>query len=152
MVKTAMAIEKEIEDARSIRDAGAGGKRKKSRSSSSSRKKPKASGSRGFQGQGDGHQGQGRARAPSQVGQTTCYLYHQLGYIRWDCPQRQGSQGFRTVQSQASVGQIRTQFIPPYPSASQNNQYQSQGATQAPSVAQTYQRGQIMGRCKGHDP
>ena len=30
MVRTAMAIEREIEDAQSIRDAGAGGKRKES--------------------------------------------------------------------------------------------------------------------------
>ena len=35
MVRTAMAIEREIEDARSIRDTGAGGKRKESQSSSS---------------------------------------------------------------------------------------------------------------------
>ena len=50
MVRTAMAIEREIEDARSIRDTGAGDKRKESQSSSSSEKKPKASSSRGFQG------------------------------------------------------------------------------------------------------
>ena len=43
MVRTTMAIEREIKDARSIRDAGAGGKRKESRSSSSSGKQPKAS-------------------------------------------------------------------------------------------------------------
>ena len=39
MVRTAMAIEREIEDAWSIRDRGASGKRKESRSSSSSGKK-----------------------------------------------------------------------------------------------------------------
>ena len=50
MVRTAMAIEREIEDARSIRDADASSKRKESRSSSSLGKKPKASNSRGFQG------------------------------------------------------------------------------------------------------
>ena len=33
--------------------------------------------------------------------------------MRRDCPQRQGSQGFGTVQSQSSIGQARTQFIPP---------------------------------------
>ena len=49
MVRTAMAIEREIEDAQSIRDAGAGDKRKESQSSSSSGKKPKACSSRGFQ-------------------------------------------------------------------------------------------------------
>ena len=43
MVRTAMAIEREIEDARSIRDIGASGKRKEGQSSSSSGKKPKAS-------------------------------------------------------------------------------------------------------------
>ena len=57
MVKTAMAIEKEIEDVRSIRDAGASDKKKEGQPSSSSRKKLKASGSRGFQGQGRGYQG-----------------------------------------------------------------------------------------------
>ena len=48
MVRTAMAIEREIEDAWSIRDAGAGDKRKESQSSSSKGKKPKAFSSRGF--------------------------------------------------------------------------------------------------------
>ena len=50
MVRTTMAIERKIKEARSIRDAGAGDKRKESQSSSSSGKKPKASSSRGFQG------------------------------------------------------------------------------------------------------
>ena len=49
MVRITMAIEREIEDARSIRDAGASGKRKESQSASSSGRKPKASSSRGFQ-------------------------------------------------------------------------------------------------------
>ena len=62
MVRTTMTIEREIEDARSIRDAGTSGKRKESQSFSSSGKKPKASSSRGFQGQGRGYQGQGQAR------------------------------------------------------------------------------------------
>ena len=52
MVMTSMAIEREIEDARSIRDAGAGGKRKESQFSSSSGKKSKASSSRRFQSHG----------------------------------------------------------------------------------------------------
>ena len=51
MVTTAMAIEREIEDAQSIQDAGTGGKRKKSQTSSRLGKNPKASSSRGFQGQ-----------------------------------------------------------------------------------------------------
>ena len=50
MVRTAMAIERKIDDARSIRDASAIDKRKEGQSSSSSGKKLKASSSRGFQG------------------------------------------------------------------------------------------------------
>ena len=48
MVKTVIAIKREIKDAQSIRDAGASGKKKESYSSSSSRKKPKNSSSPGF--------------------------------------------------------------------------------------------------------
>ena len=43
MVRTTMAIERELEDVRSIRDVGASSKRKESHSSSGSGKKPKAS-------------------------------------------------------------------------------------------------------------
>ena len=49
MVITVMVIEREIENTRSIRDAGAGGKRKESQSSSSLGKNTKASISQGFQ-------------------------------------------------------------------------------------------------------
>ena len=59
MVRTTMTIEREIEDAWSNRDVGAGDKRKESQPSSSSRKKPKASSSQGFQGRGQSYQGQG---------------------------------------------------------------------------------------------
>ena len=45
MVTTAMAKEREIEEARSIRDEGTSGKRKESQASSSLGKKPKASSS-----------------------------------------------------------------------------------------------------------
>ena len=45
MVRMAMAIEREIEDARNIRDTGVSGKRKESQSSFSSGKKLKASSS-----------------------------------------------------------------------------------------------------------
>ena len=48
MVGTTMTIEREIEDARSTRDAGASCKRKESQSSSSWGKKQKASSSCGF--------------------------------------------------------------------------------------------------------
>ena len=110
MVSTTLIIERKIENARSLRDAGTGAKRKESQSSSSSGKKPKASSSRRFQSRG--HQGQGQARAPSQA---VYYFCHQLGQMKWDCPQRQRSQGFGTAQSQSSVGQARTQFVPPPP-------------------------------------
>ena len=49
MVRTTLTIEREIEDARSTRDASVNSKRKESQSSSSSMKKPRASSSRGFQ-------------------------------------------------------------------------------------------------------
>ena len=71
---------------------------------------------------------QGHTRASSQAGQTICYCYHQPRHMRRDCPQRQGSQGFGTAQSQASVGHALTQFIPASPSTGQRNQYQSHGA------------------------
>ena len=91
IVKTAMAIEREIEDAWSIRDTSTSGKRRESQSSSSSGKKPKASDSQGFQGQGRDHQGldhqgKGQARAFSQAGLMTCYLCHQPRHMNRDCP------------------------------------------------------------------
>ena len=48
MVRTSMAIEREIEDSQGIRDAEACDKRKERQSSSSSGKKLKASNSQGF--------------------------------------------------------------------------------------------------------
>ena len=57
MVRTAMAIKREIDDAWSIRDTGASDRRKEGQPSSTSGKKPKASSSPGFQGQGHGYQG-----------------------------------------------------------------------------------------------
>ena len=55
MVGTAMTIEREMEYARSTRDAGVSGKRKESQSSLSSGKRQKASASQGFQEQGRGY-------------------------------------------------------------------------------------------------
>ena len=54
MVRTTMAIEKEIDNARSIRDTGASDRRKEGQPSSSSGKKQKTYVPRGFQGQGCG--------------------------------------------------------------------------------------------------
>ena len=89
MVGTTLTIEREIEDARSSRDASVSSKRKESQSSSSLGKKPKASSSRGFQ--GHGHPGQGQIRVSGQAGQMVCYYCQQPEHMRRDCPQRQGS-------------------------------------------------------------
>ena len=106
MVGTALTIEREIEDARNTRDASVSGKRKDSQSSSSSGKKQRASTSRGSQ--SHDHPGQGQMRVAGQAiqmrfsgqaGQMVCYHCQQPGHMRWDCPQRQGSQGFGTSQS-----------------------------------------------------
>ena len=95
MVRTALTIEREIEDARSTPDAGISRKRKESQSSSSSGKKQRAYSSRGFQSRG--HPGQGQMRVAGQAGHMVCYYYQQSGHMRRDFPQRQGSQGFRTA-------------------------------------------------------
>ena len=65
-------------------------------------------------------------------------------------PQRQGSQDFRTMQSQLAVGQESIQFIPPHPSTGQRNLFQFRGAIQALSTAQIGQRGQSVGQSQGH--
>ena len=96
MVKTALAIEREIDDARSIRDTDAGDKRKEGQPSLSSGNKQRTSVPRGFSGQGRGFQGRTQIKAPSQSGPVTCYHCHQPGHVRRNCPQRQGSQGHGT--------------------------------------------------------
>ena len=69
MVSTALIIEREVNDAQSIRNAGTSDKRKDNQSSSSSsRKKRKALVSRAFQGRGRGYQGQGQAGISGQAG------------------------------------------------------------------------------------
>ena len=82
-----------------------------------------------------------------------CYHCQQLEHMRRDCPQRQGSQGFGTAQSQSAVGQERTQFVPPPLSMGQGNQYQFQGAAPAPSTSQTghISQDQSVGRGRSQD-
>ena len=78
--------EREIEDARSTRDAGVSIKRKESQSSSSSGKKQRAYSSRGFQGRD--HPSRGQIKVPGQAGQMVCYHCQQPGHMRRDWPQR----------------------------------------------------------------
>ena len=125
MVRTVMAIEREIDDAKSIQDVGASGKRKESRPSSSTGKKQRTSTPQQFQGQGRGYQSQGQVRATSHIGPMTCYYCHQPRHMKRDFPQRQGSQGYGIAQSQSLVGHARTQFVPSYPSTRHRIQYQS---------------------------
>ena len=132
MVGTALTIEREIEDARSTRDAGVGNKRE-DQPSYSSGKRQKTSASHEFQ-------DQGQDWAFSQAGQVICYFCRQLGHVRRDCPQRQGSQGVGTAQSQLAAEQESIQVIPPHPSTGKRNQFQFRGAIRAPSVAQVGER------------
>ena len=120
MAGTTLTIEREIEDARSTRDAGLCSKRE-DQPSFSSGKRRKTSASHEFQNQGQD----------------------------WACktglPQRQGSQDFRTVQSQLAIEQESIRFVPPHPSTGQRNQFQFRGAIQALPAAQIGQRGQSVG-------
>ena len=65
--------------------------------------------------------------------------------MRRDYPQRQGSQGLGTVQSQSAAGQERTQFVSPNPSMGQRDQ--------SPSTSQTGHigRDQSAGRGRAQD-
>ena len=86
MVRTALAIKRDIDDARSIRDTSNGDKRKEGQPSLSSGKKKRTSFPRGFPGQGRGFQGQSQIRSPSQLGPMTYYHCHQPRHMRRDCP------------------------------------------------------------------
>ena len=150
LVETALTIEREIEDARSTRDASVSSKRKDSQSYSSSGKRQRASSSQGSQSRG--HPGQGQMRVAGQAGQMVCYHCQQPGYMRRDCPQRQGSQGFGTAQSQSVARQERIQYVPPLHGTGQRSQSQFQGATRAPPISQVGPRGHSMGRGRGRGP
>ena len=80
MVSTVMAIEREIDNARSIRDASASEKRKEDQPFSSSGNKRRTSVPRGHSVQGQGYQGQGQGRDASQAGSVICFYYHQPGH------------------------------------------------------------------------
>ena len=95
MVGTTLTIEREIEDARSTRDASVSSKRKDNQSSSSSGKRQRAYSSGGSQSRS--HLGQGQMRVASQAGQMVCYHCQRPGHMRRDCPRRQGSQSFGTA-------------------------------------------------------
>ena len=82
MVGTALTIEREIEDARSTRDAGVSSKRKESQSSSSLGKRQRSSSSREFQSRG--HPGRGQLRVAGQAGQMVCYHCQHPGHMRRD--------------------------------------------------------------------
>ena len=91
-------------------------------------------------------------RVAGQAGQMVCYHCQQPGHMRRDLPQRQGSHGFGTAQSQSVAGQERIQYIPPQHGTCQRSQSQFQGATQAPPISQVGPRGKVRGRGRGQGP
>ena len=93
-----------------------------------------------------------RPRYRASQGSMTCFYCHHPGHMKQDCPQKHESQDFRPMQFQSSVGQARTPFIPSHFGTGQKNQFQSQGATQAPSAVHMGQRGQSMGRGQVQGP
>ena len=100
-VRTTMTIEGEVDVMRDIQDMGAGTKRKGDQPSSSSGKNQKTS----ERFQSLGYPGQGRARVARRAGQMLCFHCQQPGNMRRHFPQRQGSRGLGTVQSQSAEGQ-----------------------------------------------
>ena len=76
MVRTALAIGREVDDTRSIRDMGVGAKRKENKSSFNLGKKQKTSTPLGSQGWGRDYQGQGQVRVSHHTWKMTCYHCH----------------------------------------------------------------------------
>ena len=76
MVRTSLAIKREVDDTWRIRDMGAGAKRKENQSSSNLGKEQKTYIPQGFKRRGRGYQDQGRVKASTQLRQMTCYFYH----------------------------------------------------------------------------
>ena len=88
-------------------------------------------------------------RVVGQAGQMVCYHCQQPRHMRRDFPQRQGSHGFGTAQSQLVAEQERIQYIPPQHRTGRRSQSQFQGATRAPPITQAGPRGQVRGRGRG---
>ena len=68
-----------------------------------------------------------------------------IGHVRQDCPQRQGSQDFGASQSQLAVEQESIRFIPLHHSKGQRNQFQFRGTIQELLATQIGKRGQSVG-------
>ena len=91
--------------------------------------------------------GRGRRLLLHKSFKTRARIWH----VRWDCPQRQGSQDFGIAQSQLAVEHESIRFIPPHPSTGQRSQFHFRGAIRTPSVAQVGQRSLRVGRGQVQD-